>query len=59
MKICVECRYIRPSNFSETKYHECAHPECRHVVSGRAQTCVDMRKKGAPCGPEGKHHDEK
>lgn len=57
MNICVECRWIKPSNFSETKFHECLHEDCRHVVSGRSQTCVEMRKRGAPCGVVGLLHE--
>lgn len=53
MNICVECRYIKAGNFGETKFHECQHADCRHPVSGRSQTCIDMRKPKAACGTDG------
>lgn len=53
MNICTECKHFKASAFSETKFHECTNPDCRHPVSGRPQACVLMRKKGSPCGVSG------
>lgn len=53
MNVCIECKHFKKNAFDETKFHECKHPECRHPVSGRPQTCIDMRKRNAYCGPAG------
>jgi len=53
MNICVECKFFKKAAFDETRFHECRHPDCRHPVSGRSQTCVEMRKVKGPCGLTG------
>lgn len=57
MNICVECKFIKKNPFCETKFHECQHPDCRHPVSGRALTCVELRKPKGVCGVEGKLYE--
>ena len=53
MNICRECKHFKASAFNETKFHECTNPICRNPVSGRPQTCVALRKRGATCGTHG------
>ena len=57
MNICVECKHIKKNAFCETKFHECQHPDCRNVVSGRAFTYIELRKPKGVCGVEGKLYE--
>lgn len=54
MNICKDCKFFVKATFDEVKYHECAHEECRHVVTGVNLKCIDLRKKIGACGVDGK-----